>query len=945
MKTHFEREQWRKIRPILEAARELGRGEREDFLAKACKGDKPLLLAVESYLAAAEEVSDFLEPTNLATLAEGSRLGRYEILELLGAGGMGEVYRARDTRLQREVAIKILPAELAEDAETRSRMEREARILAGLSHPHICTLYDLEHEGGRDLLTMEVLDGETLAQRLEDGPLPLEEALRYGAEIAGALEEAHRHGVIHRDLKPGNVMLTGRGPRSTTKLLDFGIAKALEPSSGGPKETGFEKFQTREGRILGTLHYMSPEQVEGKEIDRRSDLFSFGAMVYEMVTGSRAFPGESQSGVTEAILERDPVPMATLVPATPSALDHLVQRCLAKDPDERWQTASDVMRELEWIAGDGASPTPKVAVGIEPAGRRFLTLAAAAMIALLASGVTWVAMRQGPSEPPPVRRFSINLPDGEVLVPPAQPTFWAPAVSPDGTEVVYVATVGSKRQLVRRRLDRLDGEPIPGTDGALYPFFSPDGRSIGFFAGTKLKTIALDSGVVVELSDATWAMGASWGSDDHIVFSSETTGFFVRRVPASGGRPETLVTGAPPPGRPVSPRALPDGKTILFSAGIGSERRSMALLSLETGERKILAPGLGWGYVPTGHLVYSHSGRLLAAPFDLQRLEITGPPATVSEDRVGEIPVAGVSPAGTVVYVPGGMADHAGQEELVWVDLDGREETLGAEPGKYMVPQLSPSGDKLAVLRIGIGLWIWDLAQETFSRLTFPPLFGTRPVWTPDGSRVAFSSGDGIFWKAADGTGETEALGEAGEILHPKYFTPDGKELIVSFQGEDSRWDLGTLSLEPEARARELLATPANERYPKLSPDGRWLAYQSDETGRYEISVRPYPGVDAGQWQVSTGGGEWPVWGPDGREIFYRDGALMMRVEVEIEPVFRAARPEVLFEGSYLPGHYDISPDGKRFVMVKTSTGGTAPRELIVVENWFEEHNRPAMTD
>jgi Tol biopolymer transport system component/tRNA A-37 threonylcarbamoyl transferase component Bud32 len=886
----------------------------------------------------------------------GRRLGPYEILSAIGAGGMGEVYKARDTRLDRIVAIKVLPTHLADRSQLRERFEREARTIASLNHPHICVLHDIGQQDGIDFLVMEYLEGETLAQRLLKGSLPLEQVLQYAIEISDALDKAHRKGVTHRDLKPGNIMLT----KSGTKLLDFGLAKLKQEVA--PANVQLSQLPTADepltakGTIVGTLQYMAPEQLEGKEVDARTDIFAFGAVVYEMATRKRAFEGKSQASVISAIMSSDPVPMTSLQPMTPPALDRVVKRCLAKEMDERWQSANDLTNELKWMAEGGSqatfAPTP-AATGIRAVGRRPLILGLGALLfgAAIASLALW---NLKPSRSPqPVTRTVINLPPGQQLAGlEAGP---AVALSPDGTHLAYVARQSGIQQLYVRALDSLEAKLIPGTEGGVNPFFSPDGQWLGFFTGNKLMKVSMSGGGTVTVGDVSFPHGASWGSQGMIAFAPTTVDALLQ-VPDGGGAQKPLTRLVKGEVSHRWPEFLPGGKAVLFAAGptaINFTNARVAVQSVGTGERRNLVQGgMSPRYTPSGHLVYAQGGSLMAVPFDPQRLAVTGTAVPVVES-VLESPVSGdaqysFSATGSLVYVVGGV--QSAQSKLVWVSRSGAEQPLAAPTHTYMAPRLSPDGRRVVV---GITeqesqTWLYDLSRETLTRFTFEGNYNPVSVWTPDGKRIAFESNKegppNLFWQLADGSGGLERLTTSEYVNAPMSWSPDGKLLAFIELNPSTGFDIWVLRMG-DRKAQLFLRTPFNETAPRFSPDGRWLAYISDESGRLEIYVQPYPGP-GGKWQISTEGGMEPVWNPNGRELFYRNGNKMMAVDISTQSSFVAGKPRMLFEGPYVTppvpiSNYDVSPDGQRFLMLK-SIGSTeaAPTQINVVLNWFEELKR-----
>jgi eukaryotic-like serine/threonine-protein kinase len=894
----------------------------------------------------------------------GKRLGPYEILSGIGAGGMGEVYRARDTRLDRIVAIKVLPTHLADKPELRERFEREARTIASLNHPHICTLHDIGHQDGTDFLVMEYLEGETLAERLLKGSLPLDQVLQYAIEIADALDKAHRKGVTHRDLKPGNIMLT----KSGTKLLDFGLAKLRRdaaPSAPLSQLPTAQNAVTAEGTILGTLQYMAPEQLEGKEADARTDIFAFGAVVYEMATGQKAFEGKSQASVISAIMSSDPPPMSSLQPMTPPALDRVVKKCLAKEPEKRWQAASDVCDELKWIAESGAQSASQMSVpvkGIRALGRRPIMVGLGALLlgAVIASLAIW-NLRPAPTPPPrPVSRFTITLPPGQQLA--GLDNGPAVAVSPDGTHLAYVARQGGTQQLYLRAMDSLETRPIPDTEGAINPFFSPDGQWLGFFAGGKLRKVLVSGGAGLTLGDAVEPHGASWSSQSTIAFAPLSASV-LQQVSDAGGALQPLTHLDKGESSQRWPEFLPDGKAVLFAVGPSAAdftNARVAVQSLVAGGRRNMIQGTGPHYATSGHLVYAQGGSLMAVSFDSQRLTATGAAVPVVESVV-QSSVSGAaqysfSVTGSLVYVPGGV--QSAQSRLVWVSRNGAEQPVAAPAHTYLGPRLSPDGRRIAVTitEQESQTWLYDLPRETLTRLTLERNNNLFPAWTPDGKRIAFQSNKegplNIFWQLADGSGGLERL-TTSEYTHvPLSWSPDGQLLAFLEVNPTTGNDIWVLRVgDPSAgsgqvrKAQPFLRTPFNESVPRFSPDGHWLAYISDESGRYEVYVQPYPGP-GGKWQISTEGGTEPAWNPNGRELFYRSGDKMMAADVAAQPGFAAGKPRMLFEGPYLPTpltspNYDVSPDGQRFLMLKASAQEQpAPTQINVVLNWFEELKR-----
>jgi Tol biopolymer transport system component len=883
------------------------------------------------------------------TLVAGFRLGPYEILSPLGAGGMGEVYKARDMRLERTVAIKVLPQHLSSSAEVRQRFEREAKTISQLSHPHICALYDVGREGETEYLVMEYLEGETLADRLLKGPLPSEQVLRFGIEIADALDRAHRQGIVHRDLKPGNVMLTKAG----VKLLDFGLAKALpSPGRRGAGGEGLTSLPTmasapltQEGTILGTFQYMAPEQLEGREADARTDIFAFGAVLYEMATGRKAFAGSSQASLISAIMKEEPAPIATLQPMTPPALDRVVRTCLAKDPEERWQSAHDIKSELSWIAqaGSQAGIAAPVVASRRRKDRLGWGVAGALVGAILAAAATWGVLRSRSAVSRPVTRVAVPIPAGDIFI---TDNYLSLAISPDGRRVVYVGRRADKRHLFLRSLDAAEAAPIAGTEGAYSPFFSPDGQWLGFWADSKIKKVSLSGGAPVTVCDCgipDRMLGATWGSDDTIVFPQKWAGGLFR-VSAAGGAPQpvTKVTMKDEDRGHMWPGLLPDGKSVLFTVFTGGslDDYRIAVASLATGERKTLIKGGTFGrYAASGHILYARGATLFAAPFDAKRLEVTGAAFPVAEG-VFENTNGGagyaVSKNGTLLYAGGGIL--LPERSLVWVDRQGAVTPVAPIKRPFSNPSLSPDGKRVAVTVEAqtYDVWVLDIERDSLARLTFGKDDGV-PVWSPDGKRVAYQSSEAgaynIYIRASDGSGSEERLTSDQDSTTPVAFSADGK-LLVFQKVRAGVPEIWIYPFEKGSSPRPILQGPFRHEGGMLSPDGRWMAYQSDESGKVEVYVTAFPGP-GGKWQISTDGGRGVLWAPDGREIFYRKDKKVMRVAVTALPSFSASRPELLFEGDY--EGWDIARDGKRFLMVKDEAAESAPKHLNLVLDWFQD--------
>ncbi len=891
------------------------------------------------------------------TLPSGTRLGPYEILSPLGAGGMGQVYRARDTRLDRTVAIKVLPPHLADRPELRQRLEREAKAISSLNHPHICVLHDIGNQEGADFLVMEYLEGETLAKRLEKGPLPPEQVLRYGIEIADALDKAHRQGVTHRDLKPGNIMLI---PRSGTKLLDFGLAKAKPAPSvssltAGPTESS---PLTAEGTVVGTFQYMSPEQFEGKEADARSDIFAFGAVLYEMMTGHKAFEGKTQASVIAAILEREPAPLSQLAPMAPPALERVVKTCLAKDPEERWQTAHDVKVQLQWIAEGGTSSVLGAGVPAPVAARRksreLWAWTAAGVFFAVALALGILHFREAPPDVHAVR-FPVAAPEKSSLGSSL-------AVSPDGRRLAFVATAEGKTLLWVRALDSLEAQPLAGTEGAGFPFWSPDSRSLGFFAEGKLKTVGASGGPTQTLANAGDARGGTWNRAGLIVYAPDITAPLYR-VPAAGGTPEpaTELDKTRHESSHRFPYFLPDNRHFLFW-GRSTDKDSNAVFvgAVDSKERTLLFRGdSSIAYAPAvpgsdqGYVLFVREGTLMAQPFDARRLRLSGEPFPVAQKvgRYGESGPTGYSPFsvsgnGVLAYGSAGGSNT----QLVWVDRSGKSLNALGPPGDYGEPWLSPDQKRVAVdhtASSGADIWLLEFSRGVLSRFTFHPAVEVAALWSPDGSRIVFASSRNgpfdLYQKLSSGAGEDELLFKSSQNKFPEDWSPDGRWIIFDVQGSKTRYDLWLLPLFGERKPEAFLETEFNETHAHFSPDGHWVAYASDESGGPEVYVRPFPS-SGGKWQVSGGGGTEPFWRRDGKELFYiAPDRKLMSVPVKLGSTFEAGAPQVLFETRVPPGtmtdfrdRYVAAADGRRFLLNNmVETAASSP--FTVVVNWAAE--------
>jgi eukaryotic-like serine/threonine-protein kinase len=897
-------------------------------------------------------------------LAPGTKLGRYEIVSQLGAGGMGEVYRGRDTRLDRIVAVKILPAHLSEQPEALERFEREARAISSLNHPNICHLYDVGQQDGIHYLVMEYLEGETLASRLLKGPMPLEHVLRYGAEIAEGLDKAHRSGLVHRDLKPGNIMLT----KSGAKLMDFGLAKTNpvpRPPSSGMTATfasaGASHPLTAEGTVIGTFQYMSPEQVEGKEVDTRSDIFSFGAVLYEMAAGKCAFEGKSQISIASAILEKEPTPITATQPLTPPALEHVVQTCLTKDPESRWQSAADIVRELRWTGTSGSN------AGLAHLTTRRHKIAERAIwitiSAALACAMVWSILQR--PHPRLVRAY----------LPPPQDTSYdfegqssgPPALSPDGTRVAFTAHAPKKRNLIWiRSLDSVAAQELQGTEGASFPFWSADGLFIGFFTDSSLKKISATGGPATRLAGAGSARGGSW-SQDNVILYAPAYRDTIWKISANGGTP-ARVTSLDLSKHTTHrwPVFLPDGTHFLYfathhSGGI-REQNGTYWASLDGGSSKFLLATDSAAQYASGYLLYHQQTALMAQKFDAVHGTLSGDPVPVASNVQYDGGMLRttftVSTGGVLLYEPGATTDSGGGTDLVWLDRTGKILGGVGERAEYEGMRLSPDGKRLAVA-VSVAspnpdIWVLDLVRGSKARLTFDPASHHLPSWSPDGQRVAFISQTGSSYvsslhaRLANGGGQDELLlaseDAATALLWPQW-SPDGRYLVYQKESGPtgaSVWAVPTSGdhktfsiIKPESPQ----ATIVNDR---LSPDGRWLAYSATDSGRQELYVTAFPS-GKGRWQLSQeGAGSPPVWRADGKELYYlgSDGILHAAVVNTKGNEFEVENSRALFAIRFasISCPFDVSPDGQRFLFAVPPEIPSSP--MVLVLNWDMELKR-----
>ena len=883
-------------------------------------------------------------------LTSGSKLGPYEIQARIGAGGMGEVYRARDTRLGRDVAIKVLPENLSADAELKQRLDREARAISSLNHPHICTLHDIGSQDGADFLVMEFLEGQTLSDRLSKGPLPLEQVLKIGAEIADALEIAHQQGIIHRDLKPANIMLTKAG----AKLMDFGLAKpkvsigaqAVSPFTPSTPTMNLASLTsassplTQKGSIVGTFQYMAPEVLQGTEADARSDIFSLGCVLYEMLTGRRAFEGKSQLSVFTAILEKDPDPVTNTQPLTPQMLDLVIRGCLAKDTGQRFQSAHDVAMNLNSIASLRSLP-PEKELPSRPVTSRIRWLISLGVAIVLGALAGFLLQR--PSHAGAAVRAALNPPPNShfrLTSDAAGP----PMLSPDGSYVAFTATgPDGKTSLWVRPMNAADAHALPDTNDAIFPFWAPDGRSLGFFANGKMKVIELDGTTAQPLCDAQLGRGASWGPNGIIVYSpSPISPLF--QISTNGGAPSQLTKLDPSTYSSHRwPAFLPDGKHFLYFAMAHDPSKlsnnGIYYASLDGRENRLLIHSQSNGIYAAGFLLFNRADQLMGQKFDAANGQLSGEPQSITAGVLNDVSTwrtsASATDNGLLIFGNGG----SGTVQLVWVDRSGKEIGIAADNLQNLnYARLSPHGDRIALtLDNGVNdIWSLDLARGVRTRLTFGPTGNTFPIWSPDGKWIAYSSlrtsSSGIYRKLADGTGsEEQLLPDPGDaIFAPTDWSQDGKTLFYSpnafTQKEVGVW---ALSLEGDRKPRQIVAHGSNG---SLSPDGRWLAYDSAESGRIEVYVQAY-GSGQGKWQVSSSGGQVPHWSADGKEIYYFDlNQSILAVPVkEVSGALQFGTPQSLVNQWTILTFpfFSVSPDNKRLLMERISQQVNQPVTLM----------------
>ncbi len=893
----------------------------------------------------------------------GKTLSHYKVLEKIGQGGMGEVYRAEDTNLSREVAIKVLPEQFTQDPQRLARFEREAKLLASLNHPNIAAIYGLEEADGVRFLSLELVPGETLQERVAKGPLPVEEALEVCRQIAEGVEAAHEKGVIHRDLKPANVKVT---PEGKVKILDFGLAKAFEgetPVTDISQSPTLTEEMTRAGVILGTAAYMSPEQARGKPVDKRADIFAFGSVLYELLTGKRAFEGETVTDTLAKVLEGEPK-WDALPGVLPSTIRFLISRCLQKDPGKRLQHI-DGARILieEALTGETTASAIGLSGAVQPARQRWaVTVGLVVLGAVVAGLAVWLLIQ--PSSPEQSLNRFVMRPSPPVLL--VSSSSQEVAISPDGRQLVYMGRREVRSQLYLRSLDDFVDRPIPGTANSFGSvFFSPDGESIGFFAEGQLKRTSLAGGSPITLCDAPGGgLSGDWFEDTIVFTGTLESGQGLYRVSANGGEPEMLATVNLDEGEQayLLPDFLPDGKNILCTISVSGVYHT-SLLSLETGERRVVLENARQArYLLTGHLVYeqSRTGNLMAVPFDLAALEVTGDSVPVvqgvSQTATGYVDYA-ISESGTLVYVPGSVQQEH-KHSLVWVDREGRETLVTEEKRPFGIFRISPDGKRVALSvgdESGRYISLYDFEADSFNRLTLADESSGGPVWSPDGSWLIFQSGQvggesGMVRQLFDGSRPQERLTSTTARDLPNSWSHDGQLLLFTTTGRPGVWDIVILPLEGEGEPEFIIGTEAGECCARFSPDDKWLAYVSDELGRQNVYVSPFPEPNV-KWLISEEeeGGAQPVWSPDGKELFYRSGNRMMLVSIQTsEQALIRGKPEVLFEGSYVSTHagstgmqyYDVSPDGQRFLMMKEGDLAQQQGQINVVLNWGEELKR-----
>jgi Tol biopolymer transport system component len=965
-------ERWRQITEIFHAVLARDRTRRDTLLAEACASDPALRRDVEDLLAADEEASQFGEtPSSMPTfLRPGTRLGSYRVDHLIGVGGMGEVYRAHDSRLERDVAMKVLPSHLTTDPERLAMFEREARVLASLNHPHIGALYGVEESGPVRALVMELIEGDDLAERMAGGGIALAETLQIAGQIAAALEAAHEQGIVHRDLKPANIKVRDDG---TVKVLDFGLARALEPSrpggAGGDATPRSPEPTSDAGKIVGTAAYMPPEQVQGKAPDQRGDIWAFGVVLCEMLSGQPCYGGGSTAETLRAIVEREPS-LSNLPATTPANIRTLVGRCLTRDPRKRLQAIGEARIVIEnALAQSDATaelqqPVKGLVVPFTAEVRRWAPI----VMAALGVGIAWWAPWRTEA-PAALIRMTADL-GVDASIAGGQGD--AVALSSDGSKIAFVAKTSGRgpAQLYVRQLNELNATALRGTDDASSPFFSPDGQWVAFFAAGALKKISVSGGAAVTLCRAPNGRGGAWGEDGRILFAPDSQpGAYFQQVSSAGGDPTPLLKTVQPEHWQRWPQLLPGGKAVLYT-GDGSpgdaNDANLVIQALPSGPRTVVQRGAYHGrYLASGHLVYIQNGTLFAVPFDLDRTEVRRQPAAVvhaisSNSGTGAAQFA-LSANGTLVYLPGYNA--GGEVAISWLDRAGKTTPMMPAPTNWFNLAFAPDGNRLALQISDQGqndLWIYEWARQALTRLTSGDAHDSEPVWTPDSRRIAFSSGQevvalNLYWRRADGTGSAQRLTESRHLQLPRSWHPNGRILAFEEQTSPTNWDLWLLPLTGDdgsgwtpGAPTPWLSGPAVERKPMFSPDGKWLAYDSDESGRQEIYVRPFPGRGRGL-RLSTDGGTYATWSRTTRELFYSLNGQIMVVAYTVEgDTFHPEPPRPVPGGRFaVRGEtrmFDLHPDGLRFALAPAAeTSAVVKQDTIVFTfNFLEELQRLA---
>jgi Tol biopolymer transport system component len=933
-------DRWQRVKELFGAALELPAAAREAYLREACGGDEALRRDVELLFKGQSAAGEFLskspglaEPDRPPALAPGRTLGTYEIVAAIGAGGMGEVYCARDAHLGREVAIKVLPNAFGKDADRVSRFAREARLLASLNHPNIAAIHGFEESNGTRFLIMELVPGETLSERLSGGALPVKEALSLAQQIAEALEEAHAKGIVHRDLKPANVKVTGAGK---VKVLDFGLAKALAPESE-PVDASQSPTLTRTGTaILGTAAYMSPEQARGKPVDKRTDVWAFGCVLFEMLTGKPAFEGETTSDLIVAILKHEPD--WTRLPAeTPARVRALLRRCLQKDAHQRVHDIADARIEVEEAQAAGTSPELAVAADTRRARAREYAGWIAALLALALAGALLSRRQPGDTR---LLRASINLPDGIAVD--------SISLSPDGRSLAFAGAGADGRTFLwLRPLDRDAARALPGTEGAADPFWSPDGRFVGFFAQGSLKKVDVTGGLVEALSSVSLSRGGTWNRDGVIVFCRNVSGGLYR-ISATGGQAAPVTNPDASRGERSHrwPSFLPDGRHILYAAQNDPEKTALYVTSLDGKEQQYLTPTTSAAvYAPPGYIIFERAGALVAQAFDPGSRRLSGDPTALADevafDSGPSRALFAVSESGVLAYQTAASYNTL----LAWFDRSGKRLGELASSESTFNPALSPDGTRVALSRStdrgARNIWIYDLLRGTSSRLTFDPGVHTAPIWSPDGTRIVFGStrqgAVNLYQKSATGSGAEEPLLVNDQHKYASDWSADGRFVAYDTVNPKSDSDLWILPMTGERKPIPFLRTPADETHARFSPDGRWLAYMSNESGKWEVYVQPFP-ASGGRWQVSRRGGVLPQWRRDGKELFYIGlDQQLTALSVKEGATFEHEPGRELFEvhGKLFTyrNPYAVSADGQRFYF-STRSNDTIASPIRIILNW-----------